>query len=150
MNDLVFVDSNVLLYRWDAVERRKQPAALRWLEALWESRTGRLSDQVLNEFYVVATRKLEPAMPRQTARDEVRAYQTWRVFQAGAEATARAWEVEDRYGLSFWDALIVAAAQLSGCRHLLSEDLQDGQDLGGVQVCNPFARAPSDLGLGRP
>jgi predicted nucleic acid-binding protein len=150
MTDLFFVDSNVLLYRWDALEPEKQPAAASWLEALWRRRAGRLSDQVLNEFYVVATRKLEPALPRATARDEIAAYRTWQPLRAGGEAWVRAWAIEDRYELSFWDALIVSTAQLAGCRYLLTEDLQDGQDLGGVTVRDPFAHAPASLGLGTP
>lgn len=56
-----------------------------------------------------------------------------------------AWRLQDRYDFSFWDTLIVAAAQAAGCRYLLTEDLQDGQDLDGIQVLNPFRHAPESL-----
>lgn len=143
MTDLVFVDSNVLVYRRDASEEAKQPRAARWVEHLWRTRTGRLSLQVLQEFYQVVTRRLDPGLPVAEARREVRELSTWRPVPTDVELVSGAWEIEDRYGLSFWDALIVSAAQRAGCRRLLTEDLQTGQDLDGVLVVNPFETPPA-------
>ncbi len=134
----VFVDTNVLVYARDASEPDKQQRAQTWMAALWESRAGRTSVQVLNEFYVTVTRKLNPAMPVAEARADVIDLGEWGPVVLTDALLHQAWAMEDRYGLSYWDSLIVAAAQVEGCRHLLTEDLQDGLNLDGVTVVNPF------------
>ena len=139
----VFVDTNVLVYARDASEPDKQPRALDWIKALWESREGRVSSQILQEYYVAVTRKLRPGLPAAAARADVRNLLAWQPFAIDAETLEAAWQLEDRYRLSTWDALVVAAARLGGCEYLLTEDLQDGQDLGGVEVVNPFSREPA-------
>jgi predicted nucleic acid-binding protein len=141
----VFVDTNVLLYGEDASHKAKQAASLAWLGTLWQRRCGRLSTQVLHEFYVNATRKLRHPMPAGDARAEVRRYQRWLPWPNDHATVEAAWAVESRYGLSYWDALIVAAAQVQGCRYLLSEDLQHQQQLDNVQVINPFTVGPELL-----
>ena len=143
MSDLVFVDSNVLVYRRDASEGGKQSRAAAWIEHLWRTRTGRLSMQVLQEYYHAVTRRLTPGLPAGEARQEVRELASWQPVATDVELVAGAWEVEDRYGFSFWDALIVSAAQHSGCARLLTEDLQAGQDLDGMLVVDPFASEPA-------
>jgi predicted nucleic acid-binding protein len=147
MSGLFFVDSNVLIYRLDASEAVKQPLAARWLQRLWTTGAGRLSNQVLHEFYQTVTRRLRPGLQRDEARDEVRDLEAWRPVRIDQGILEQAWRIEDRFGLSFWDSLIVAAAHAASCTHLLSEDLQDGQDLNGVQVVNPFEHPPDELGL---
>jgi predicted nucleic acid-binding protein len=144
-----FVDSNILVYRHDRDEATKQRAAQQLLERLWKTRSGRVSDQVLHEFYVVATRKLAKPVPLATARAEVRQLETWRPIASSPALREAAFELEDRFSLSWWDALIVAAAMEAGCVTLLSEDLQDGLDVDGLLVRNPFAHADAlaDLGL---
>lgn len=141
----VFVDTNVLVYARDASEPAKQPRARAWMEALWRSRTGRISVQVLEEYYVTVTSKLDPGLDPSEARSDVRSLSAWRPLPLDGDLVEGAWEIEDRRGFAFWDALIVAAARRSGCRHLLSEDLQDGQDLGGLEVVDPFLTAPAEL-----
>ncbi|WP_423919845.1 PIN domain-containing protein [Candidatus Poriferisodalis sp.] len=141
----VFVDTNVLVYARDASEPDKQALARVWMSALWASREGRLSTQVLNEYYVTVTRKLTPAMPAPQARADVRDLCAWQPTVIDAHVLAQAWEVEERFGLSYWDALIVAAAQTANCDHLLTEDVSDGQQLGSVRVVNPFAHTPDSL-----
>jgi predicted nucleic acid-binding protein len=141
----VFVDTNVLLYGEDGADAAKQSAALAWLRALWVRRCGRLSTQVLHEFYVNATRKLRVPMPPGDARAEVRRYQRWLPWANDHGTVETAWAVESRYGLSYWDALIVAAAQAQGCRFLLSEDLRHQQQIDRVQVINPFLVGPELL-----
>ncbi|MDE2047953.1 MAG: PIN domain-containing protein [Betaproteobacteria bacterium] len=142
---LVFVDTNVLVYGEDAAFPKKQAQALEWLEWLWRSHRGRLSVQVLNEFYVTVTRKLAPAMPMGHARAEIRRYQSWQPLALEQPLLEAAWAAEAHYGLSFWDSLIVASAQQLNCRYLLSEDLQHEQTFGKLQVINPFHTSPNQL-----
>jgi len=138
MTDLVFVDTNILVYSRDAGEPEKQRTAAERLARLWDDRTGRLSIQVLQEYYVTVTRKLSPGLPVEDAREDVGALRAWRPHVAGLETLDLAWDVEDRYGLSVWDALIVAAAARMNCRTLLTEDLSHGQEYLGVVAENPF------------
>jgi predicted nucleic acid-binding protein len=134
-----FVDTNVLAYAHDRSERRKQAIAQAMLDALWRDRAGALSTQVLQEFYVVATRKFDPPMPRGRARQIVALYAEWPVVQIDVLLVLAASELEERHTLSFWDALIVEAARRSGATRLLTEDLQPGRRIGGVSIENPFA-----------
>lgn len=145
MTERVFVDSNVLVYRRDAGEEEKQPRAAEWMEHLARSRLGRLSLQVLHEYYVTVTRKLEPGLSVAEARADVADLLVWRPLPMDADTFREAWHMEDRFGLSFWDALIVGAARSIGCRYLLTEDLQDGLDLDGLRVVDPFMTSPGDL-----
>ena len=134
----VFVDANILIYSEDGADAAKQKAALAWLHVLWLKGLGRVSTQVLNEFYVIATRKLQPSMPAGDARAEMRRYELWQPWQIDHATVESAWAVESRYGLHYRDCLVVAAAQHLGCRYLLSEDMGHEQHFGGVQVINPF------------
>ena len=139
----VFVDTNVLIYALDEADRRKQEAARLWRAELWKSRRGRISYQVLQEFYVKVTQKWPDA--REHARAEVRDLLAWQPVSADAALLDRAWRIQDRYHLSFWDALIVAAAKAASCRYLLTEDLQADQEMDGVVIINPFLRDPRSL-----
>ena len=136
---LVFVDTKVLIYAEDGAEAGKQHSALAWIERLWRARSGRLSTQVLNEFYVNVTRKLKPAMPQGDARARVRRYAAgWNPWQIDHATVETAWAMEARHGLQYWDCLVLAAAQHSGCALVLSEDMQHEGRYGAVQVINPF------------
>jgi predicted nucleic acid-binding protein len=139
----VFVDSNIFLYSVDDADPRKQRVARHWRAELWKSRLGRVSFQVLNEFYVNAVR-LKPAA-RDEARAEVRDLLAWNPVVVDAALIERSWKLQDSYRLSFWDSLIVAAAKAASCGFLLTEDLQDGQKLDGVEVVNPFLREPGSV-----
>lgn len=141
----VFVDTNVLVYARDASEPEKQPAAMNWLNALWEAREGRLSVQVLQEYYVTVTAKLDPGLSPREARADVRRLATWDPLAIDDSLLEEAWNVQDRYGFTLWDAAIVAAARRLGCRYLLTEDLQAGQDLGGIVVIDPFGSRPEEI-----
>lgn len=145
MSDPVFVDTNVLVYGRDASEPDKQPVAASWLRRLWEERAGRLSSQVLHEYYVTVTERLDPGLDREAARVDIRSLLAWRPITLDSGILEGAWAVQDRHRLSFWDSLIVSAAQVGGCRYLLTEDLQDGQDLEGVEVVDPFRRSPDAI-----
>jgi predicted nucleic acid-binding protein len=140
----VFVDTGVLLYQWDASDQAKRLRAVEWLRRLADERTGRVSFQVLAEFYVNATQKLRVPAARSNAQGYVRAFFAWKPVPINEEVLEAAWHAQERYKLSWWDALIVAAAQCGGCRTLLSEDFQPGQRFGDLTVVNPFATAPSE------
>ena len=134
----VFVDTNVLVYARDTSDRDKHRRARDWMTDLWESGSGRLSMQVLEEYYVTVTRKLRPGLAKNDARDDVEDLLAWGPLVIDARALEAAWSVEQRFGLSFWNALVAGAAILTGCEHLLTEDLQDGMQLESVTVVNPF------------
>lgn len=136
---VTFVDTNVLVYAHDRSESRRQAVAQALLGALWRNRTGILSTQVLQEFYVVVTRKSDPPMRRVAAREIVALYGEWPIVQLDVALILAASQLEERHGLSFWDALIVEAARRSGATLLLTEDLQSGREIGGVRIENPFA-----------
>jgi predicted nucleic acid-binding protein len=145
MTDRVFVDTNVLVYSRDASEPPKQKQAMAWMARLWSEQTGRLSFQVLNEFYVTVTNKLQPGMDRPSAREDVRSLLAWRPIPLDIRVVEGAWRIQDRYKLSWWDALIVSAAQVSDCRYLLTEDLQETRNMGNVEVINPFRTPPESI-----
>ncbi len=141
----VFVDTSVLLYSEDGAFAEKHAAARAWLRTLWLRRCGRLSTQVLNEFYASATRKLRPPMPAGDARAEVRRYQRWQPWLIDHATVETAWAVESRFQLGYWDALVVSAALQLGCAFLLSEDLQHDQVIDGLRIVNPFLVGPELL-----
>jgi predicted nucleic acid-binding protein len=142
MTARIFVDTNVLIYQLDTREPEKQARARAWMDRLWSTRSGRISSQVLQELYATLTRKLDPGLERETARKVVRALWAWHPVLIDDQAFSIAWAVQDRFGLSWWDALIVAAARIAECSLLLTEDLQHGQDLDGLKVINPFIASP--------
>lgn len=137
--DVVFVDTNILVYAHDLSEEVRRPIAQAVLEDLWSRQSGALSAQVLQEFYVVATRKFEPPLTRRRSREIVAAYAEWPLVQIDAALILAASDLEERHTLSFWDALIIESARRAGAKRLLSEDLQTGRRLGGIKIENPFA-----------
>ena len=139
----VFVDTNVFIYAVDQADLRKQQAARDWRAELWKSRRGRTSFQVLQEFFVNVTQKALSS--REDARAEVRDLLAWKPVPVNTITLEHGWKIQDRYKLSFWDALIVAAAKQALCGYLLTEDLQAGQDIDGVMVVNPFRSNPYTL-----
>ncbi len=145
MTAKVFVDTNVLVYYRDASEPVKQARASAWLARLWDSMTGCLSFQVLLEFYAVTTRKLRVGLTPEEARLDIRDLLSWKPILTDAQIIEEAWRLQDRFQLVWWDSLIVAAAKSSDCRYLLSEDFQEGMELGGLKVVNPFLNRPQDF-----
>lgn len=135
---LVFVDTNILAYAHDTSDEVKQAIAKDLLDELWESERGALSTQVLQELYVVATRKFEPALSRKEAREIVSNYGEWRLVRIDLILIINASNLEEQHQLSFWDALIVEAARRSGATRLLSEDLSSGITIKGIAIENPF------------
>jgi predicted nucleic acid-binding protein len=144
MTATVFVDTNVLVYARDASEPLKQPRAAEWLHELWTDQRGRTSIQVLSEYYTTVTRKLRPGLPADEAWEDVTALLAWEPQEIDRTVIVRARDIERRHSLSWWDAMIVAAAQLQNCEVLLSEDLQHGWTCGTVTVRNPFVEGTED------
>ena len=139
MTASVFVDTNVLVYARDPRDATKRSIAAEWIRFLWAEERGRTSVQVLNEYYDVITRRYRPAVTHEDAWEDVRYYlSSWNPQPLVAEVLECAREVEVRYRLDWWDCLVVAAAQVQHCVLLLSEDMQDGADYGGVIVRSPF------------
>ncbi len=138
MTGPVFVDANVFVYARDGRDAAKQVRAAEWIAYLWREALGRTSMQVLSESYTTVTRKLTPRVSPDEAWEDAKALFTWRPQPIDATLLARAREIEQRWQLSWWDSMIVAAAQLQDCSTLLTEDLQDGAVFGGVTVRNAF------------
>lgn len=134
-----FVDTNILLYAHDRNAGDKQTRAADLLARLWQDRNGVLSPQVLQEFLVNAVRKLQTPLALAKARDVVRTYGLWVMRDGKVEDILRATEIIELTGFSFWDSLIVASAEATGCELLYSEDLQHGQQVAGLTIVNPFA-----------
>ena len=141
----IFLDTNVFLYGIDDRDADKRDRARAWIAACWQRRCGRLSTPVLNEFYVNVRRKFPRQLALGDARAEIRRYQHWRPWAVDHATVETAWAVESRYGLNYWDALMVASAQQQGCTLLLTEDLQHDQQIDGVRIINPFLVGPELL-----
>ncbi len=139
MSAKTFVDTNVLIYAHDIDARAKHETAKSLLEELWNERSGVLSPQVLQEFYVNVTRKIRRPVAKESARLVVTSYALWSVETTPAEISA-AFRIEDEYRIGFWDALIVASALQSGAARIVSEDLNPGQMIAGIRIENPFAK----------
>ncbi len=135
----VFIDTNILLYAFDTSAGRKRERALELFGEVWRAGNGCVSVQVLQEFYVNATRKLKKPLTGETARRIVRSLSRWDVHAPGAEDVLLAIDLQRSAQLSFWDAMVVSSAGALGCRVLYSEDLNAGQAIAGITVVNPFA-----------
>lgn len=140
----VFVDTSVLLFSEDGARPPEREQVLGWLRSLWATRKGRVSVQVLNDFYLVATQRVSPPMPQGDVRAEVRRYQHWRPWQTDQATVESAWSLESRFGLPFADALIVASAKAQGCTVLLSLSLPHEAVYDSVQVLNPLVTPAPD------
>ena len=141
MSDKYFVDTNILMYAHDTSAGAMHERAKALLEELWRDRTGVVSTQVLQELSVNLRRKAGRPLDVKATREIVADYLTWQVVANGGESILDALELEARYQISFWDALVVQAAQASGAEVLYSEDLSDGQTYGSVRVINPLRAA---------
>lgn len=131
----VFLDTNVLVHAFDASDRHKQARAL---SVLAEHPSATISTQVLLEWFSAVTRKLTPAMEPSRAKTALEALARLDVVPADAELVVRAAQTSLDHRLSIWDAMVIEAAAVAGCRTLLTEDLNDGQQIRGVLIDNPF------------
>lgn len=133
-----FLDTNILVYAYDIDEKSKHQTAKDILADCWNSRTGAISTQVLQEFYVTLTHKLSRKLPTNEVREIVRDFLSWPIYQIIPTDIAKASELEDQYGYTFWDSLVITAAQNASAEILYSEDMQDGQKLDDLKIINPF------------
>jgi predicted nucleic acid-binding protein len=138
MSDKTFIDTNVLIYAHDVDAKAKHEIAKGVLGELWGQRSGALSLQVLQEFYVNVTRKIPSPLSQRSARPVVESYAAWCIETTPTEI-ATAFRLEDDCRIGFWDALILAAAIKCGASRILSEDLSAGQTIAGIRIENPFA-----------
>ena len=136
--DNVFLDTNILVYAYDVSSGRKHDIAKNIVADLWNLRTGVLSIQVLQEFFINVTKKIPKPLDIKTARDIIRDFLLWEVADNDGELMLAAIDVQMKYHFSFWDSLIIAAAIKSGASMLLTEDLNNGQIIDGVLIKNPF------------
>jgi predicted nucleic acid-binding protein len=138
MSDKCFVDTNILMYAHDASAGAKHERARELVEDLWRNRNGVISTQILQELCVNLQRKVRNPPSVRAIQEIVTDYLTWQVVVNGTNAILEALDIEERYHISFWDAMVVQAAHAAGAATLYSEDLSDGQSYGSVKVMNPF------------
>ena len=133
-----FIDSNVLVYAHDVDAGERHRRSAECLEALWATRSGSLSTQVLQEFYVNVTQKIPTPLSRDAAREVIRDYAPWVESLTTPATVVRASEVSEIWRISFWDGMIIAAAEQSRAERLLTEDLRHGSRIAGIEIVNPF------------
>jgi predicted nucleic acid-binding protein len=133
-----FIDTNILVYAFDRSAGEKNTISAQLVKDCWENETGFISIQILQEFVVNVTRKIAAPLDHQMARQIVADLAQWRVHSPEVSDLLQALDFQERYQLSFWDALVLQSAAHLGCKQLLSEDLNHGQTYGDVQVINPF------------
>ena len=133
-----FIDTNILVYAYDIDEKTKNPIAKEILIDCWENKTGLISTQVLQEFFVTLTGKLSKKLTIKEARELLKDFLSWPIVQITPHDIVGATEFQERYKYSFWDSLIIVVAQKSSADTLYSEDLQDGQKFGDLVIKNPF------------
>jgi predicted nucleic acid-binding protein len=138
MADKYFVDSNILIYAHDRAAGIKHERARQLIEGLWTSGHGVLSTQVLQELCVHLRRKVARPLAGDEIRRLIHDYMSWEIVVNPPEAAIQAIEIEVRYKTTFWDALILQAAEKSGAAILYSEDLAAKQSYGTVRVINPL------------
>jgi predicted nucleic acid-binding protein len=131
-----FIDTHVLVYADSTDEPRKQRIAIDLIRQLRVERQGVLSTQVLNEYIQVGLRKL--GLTHAHIREQLHCYRQFDLAAVTPDTMELALELHKRHSLSYWDALILASAQIAGCAVLLTEDMGTGEVLAGVQLLNPF------------
>lgn len=139
------MDSNVLIYAHDRSAGPKHEVARNLIETLWRRGSGYVSVQVLQEFFVNVTRKLQKPLDPEQAREVVEDFSYWKVHRPGSQDVLAAIDIHRHSQISFWDAMIVRSAATAGCEVLYSEDLNSGQTYEGVRVENPFVHPDTNL-----
>lgn len=138
MPEKAFVDTNILIYGHDRSAGDKHDRASQLIQRLWDSGTAVLSTQVLQELCINLRRRVSPALPVDEVRRLLQDYLAWEIVVNDAGSTLNAFDLEVKYKISFWDALILQAAEDSGATVLYSEDLAAGQHYGNILVINPL------------
>ena len=141
MSASVFLDTNILVYAYDSSEPGRQAKAQKLLTGGLEQENAVISAQVLGEFFVVVTRRIREPFSAEQAGQVIGLLGTLPVVEIDLKLVERAISIHEEARISYWDALIVAAAERAGCAKILSEDLNAGQVYCGVKVENPFDEA---------
>ncbi|MCW3488601.1 PIN domain-containing protein [Dethiobacter alkaliphilus] len=139
-DNLQFIDSNIVVYAYDASNPDKHQSAGKLVGGLWKSRQGCLSIQVLQEFYVTVTKKVSQPLPLHQAAQIVADLGAWNCHSPTPADLQIAMDIQQRYTISFWDALIITSAKKLKCSTLWSEDINPGQYYEDIEVKNPFWR----------
>ena len=140
MTARLFVDTNILIYALDPNEPRRRKVSADLLRRTIKSQLLTLSPQSLNEAFRVLTQRRR-LMPVAETRAYLSGLAPWCRAPLDADTTIRAWSVQDETGYSWWDSLLLAAALGAGCKLFVSEDLQDGREVSGLRIVNPFTDA---------
>ncbi len=139
MNDKVFIDTNILVYAYDASEKSKHDTAFSLLAQLGINQTGVISLQVRSEFFMVVTRKIERPISIVQARVIIKEFiNNWEIYEPNTSTLLMAVDIAEKHRFNFWDSLIIAAAKESKACTVYSEDLQHGQVVDGIRFINPF------------
>jgi len=133
-----FIDSNVLVYAHSRASGEKRERASALVDGLWDSKIGCLSIQVLQEFFVTVTTKVPEPLSIMEASEVVEAYSRWTIHSPEPGDLLSAIDIQRRYRISFWDAMVIHSAKRLGCGTIWTEDLGNGQIYAGVTVRNPF------------
>ena len=144
MSDKAFLDTNILVYAHEPSTGIKHVRAHALIEKLWNTGAGVLSTQVLQELCVNLRRKMAKPWTVEDTRNLILDYMNWQIVTNTPDSIIEALAIEAKYQISFWDALIIHAAESSGAAILYSEDLSDGQTYGSVRVVNPLNETASD------
>lgn len=136
MKRLSFLDTNIFVYSDDLSASKKRPQAIELISALQKSGAAVISLQVLQEYFAIATRKL--GVPAEIAQRKVEIMSRMPMVRFQPDDVIRAIEFHRLHGVSFWDAMIVQAAQMAGAEILYSEDMQHDWRIGSLRVVNPF------------
>lgn len=138
MSDKIFIDTNILVYAYDLDAGIKHETASKTVSELWETKSAIISTQVLQEFYITLTKKIPKPLAGNTVRGIIMSYLSWEIIVNEPKLILQASEIEETYKISFWDALIVAAAFSGNAGTILTEDLNHGQYIEGILINNPF------------
>jgi predicted nucleic acid-binding protein len=138
MPDRIFVDTNILVYAHDVSAGKKHVTAKKLIQELWASNTGCLSTQVMQEFYVSVTQKVPQPLNHTVAKEIVRDLTYWNVHEPISDDVLNAIDLQQRYHISFWDAMILQSALQLECSLIWSEDLNPGQLYDSVKLISPF------------
>ena len=138
MTENTFVDTNIFVYFRDSADESKQSIASECLTKVWENKTGCISTQVLNEYFVTVTKKIRTPLSVSDAWNDIEELEKWNLVNINFELLKVAHSAISIYSLSWWDALIIAAAKICECSTILSEDFSTQKDYFGIKVINPF------------
>ena len=148
-NSLAFVDTNILVYAFDRSEGKKHTLAAGLIGSLWQSRSGCISIQVLQEFYVAMTRPKGQGLSLQESQRIISSFAYWQIVSPKVNDILQAIEIQNKYKFPFWDSLIIQSALVCNCNKLYSEDLSHGQMIEGVKIVNPFLNERQNLNSNR-